>query len=123
MKNLIIFLLILLIVSCKKENPEPPGNENPACQADGKSSVEIYNGLHVKLRVEIRLNNGGPWSTFNGTYFYKDVLTGQKWNVEVPVGEYIIGAKGEEPGPYAHNSYDFNEVKDLKECGLTKVDY
>lgn len=118
MKNILIFLL-LFALSCAKE----PTDNAPDCVTDGKGTFKIYNGLHVSMDVEILLNNGGPWSTWAGTLATKTLATGQTWTQEMAVGEYRVKAHGEEPGPYAHNSFDFSEIKTLDDCKDTEIDY
>jgi len=117
MRKIFILLSFCVLFSCHKE---PMQN---TCIEDGEGSFHVRNSMNVKLDVSIFPNNGGPWLTTNGTLFLKTLDPGESWSLPVSVGEYRIAAHGEEPGPFAHNVYDFSEIETADDCETVKIEY
>jgi hypothetical protein len=75
------------------------------------------------LDVTILANNGGPWSTANGTLFIKTLKPAERWEVTADVRNYHVTAHGEDPPPFAGNDYDFSNYVDVNDCEPVEIEY
>lgn len=103
MKNTILLLLIFAF-SCTKEQ-----------ECGGIGHLSVYNGLHVTMLVTVTQKNGTSESVW--------ALSGQKCGFDLPSGTHTVTATGSEPGPFAHNEYNFEDRVKISDCSDVSIQY
>lgn len=110
--------VFFLFVSCSKE----PVKQSFNCEPDGMGCFEIYNGFHVPL--EVRLHFTAAVGALDSTqYAHRFLQEGETWEQQMQVGEWYVRATGEEPPPYAHNSFVFEKTITLDDCEVMEIQY